>query len=93
MCATDYDGIKQSIAKVNQHLKQAQSSLSEARQFQSQLDTQMMRIQNQSKLPSEQQVSETLSGFSQLSQDFTTTFQALNAQANVRRHTVVALLK
>ncbi|GAL37081.1 hypothetical protein JCM19240_3030 [Vibrio maritimus] len=87
------DGIKQSIAKVNQHLKQAQSSLSEARQFQSQLDTQMTRIQSQSKLPSEQQVSETLSGFSQLSQDFTTTFQALNAQANVRRHTVVALLK
>jgi hypothetical protein len=53
----------------------------------------MTRIQSQSKLPSAQQVSETLSGFSQLSQDFTTTFQALNAQANVRRHTVVALLK
>lgn len=87
------DGIKQSIAKVNQHLKQAQLSLNEARQFQSQLDTQMTRIQSQSNLPSTEQVNQQLSSFNQLSQDFTTTFQALNAQANVRRHTVVALLK
>ncbi|MCY9871938.1 flagellin [Vibrio barjaei] len=87
------DGIKQSIAKVNQHLQQAQVSLNEARQFQSQLNTQMTRIQSQSNVPSSEQVSQKLNDFTQLSQDFTTTFKALNAQANVRRHTVVALLK
>ncbi|MBY6199151.1 flagellin [Vibrio hangzhouensis] len=87
------DGIKQSIAKVNQHLQQAQISLNEARQFQSQLNTQMTRIQSQSNVPSAEQVTEQLTQFNRLSQDFTTTFKALNAQANVRRHTVVALLK
>jgi hypothetical protein len=90
---TSRDGTKQSIAKVNQHLQQAQRSLSEARQFQSQINTQMDRIQSQSKLPSVEQVNQQLTDFNQLSQDFSTTFKALNAQANVRRHTVVALLK
>ncbi|MGR5457091.1 flagellin, partial [Vibrio alfacsensis] len=75
------DGIKQSIAKVNQHLQQAQVSLNEARQFQSQLNTQMTRIQSQSNVPSSEQVAQKLNDFTQLSQDFTTTFKALNAQA------------
>ena len=87
------EGIKQSIAAVNQHLQQAQSSLRESKHFQSQLNSQMSRLQSQSNLPSANQVSGSLAQFSQQSHDFTSTFQALNAQANVRRHTVVALLK
>ncbi|MGF1779220.1 flagellin [Vibrio nomapromontoriensis] len=87
------EGIKQSITTVNQHLQQAQSSLRESKQFQSQLNAQMSRLQSQSNLPSANQVSGSLAQFSQQSNDFTSTFQALNAQANVRRHTVVALLK
>ncbi|MCL9776519.1 flagellin [Vibrio methylphosphonaticus] len=87
------EGIKQSIATVNQHLQQAQSSLQESKHFQSQLNSQMSQLQSQSNLPSATQVNGSLAQFSQQSNDFTSTFRALNAQANVRRHTVVALLK
>ncbi|MFA0085449.1 flagellin [Vibrio sp. 10N.261.51.F12] len=87
------EGIKQSIATVNQHLQQAQISLQDSQQFQSQLSTQMSRIQRQSNLPTESQVEQTVTKLNQLSGDFSHTYQAMNAQANVHRHTVVALLK
>lgn len=87
------EGIKQTIVKVNQHIKQVQLSLEDAKQFNSQLNQQMHKIQRQSNVVSEQQVTQKLQQIQSLSNDFTSTFQAVNAQANVRRHTVVALLK
>ena len=87
------DGMKQTIAKVNQHLRQVQTSLQEAKAFHGELNTQMRSIQNKTAQLSVDDVNAKLDGFVQKSGDFTSTFQALNAQANVRRHTVVALLK
>ncbi|HHF2950560.1 TPA: flagellin [Vibrio diabolicus] len=87
------DGMKQTIAKVNQHLRQVQTSLQEAKAFHGELNTQMRSIQNKNAQLSVDDVNAKLDGFVQKSGEFTSTFQALNAQANVRRHTVVALLK
>lgn len=87
------DGMKQTIAKVNQHLRQVQMSLQEAKAFHGELNTQMRSIQNKTAQLSVDDVNAKLDGFVQKSGEFTSTFQALNAQANVRRHTVVALLK
>ncbi|MGS6583409.1 flagellin [Vibrio diabolicus] len=87
------DGMKQTIAKVNQHLRQVQTSLQEAKAFHGELNTQMRSIQNKTAQLSVDDVNAKLDGFVQKSCEFTSTFQALNAQANVRRHTVVALLK
>ncbi|WP_203342710.1 flagellin [Vibrio diabolicus] len=87
------DGMKQTIAKVNQHLRQVQTSLQEAKAFHGELNTQMRSIQNKTAQLSVDGVNAKLDGFVQKSGEFTSTFQALNAQANVRRHTVVALLK
>ena len=87
------DGMQQTIAKVNQHLRQVQTSLQEAKAFHGELNTQMRSIQNKTAQLSVDDVNAKLDGFVQKSGEFTSTFQALNAQANVRRHTVVALLK
>ncbi|MCG6243054.1 flagellin [Vibrio diabolicus] len=87
------DGMKQTIAKVNQHLRQVQTSLQEAKAFHGELNTQMRSIQNKTAQLSVDDVNAKLDGFVQKPGEFTSTFQALNAQANVRRHTVVALLK
>ncbi|MFH4527620.1 flagellin [Vibrio diabolicus] len=87
------DGMKQTIAKVNQHLRQVQTSLQEAKAFHGELNTQMRSIQNKTAQLSVDDVNAKLDGFVQKSGEFTSTFQALNAQAKVRRHTVVALLK
>lgn len=87
------DGMKQTIAKVNQHLRQVQTSLQEAKAFHGELNTQMRSIQNKTAQLSVDDVNAKLDSFVQKSGEFTSTFQALNAQANVRRHTVVALLK
>lgn len=87
------DGIKQSIAKVNQHLRQVHTSLEEAKVFHGELNAQMRVIQSKSSQLSVDDVNTKLDGFMATSGQFTSTFQALNAQANVRRHTVVALLK
>ncbi|WJG20714.1 flagellin [Vibrio furnissii] len=87
------DGIKQSIAKVNQHLAQAQTSLEQARQYHSELNTQMQTLRSQTRLLSREQTTEKLTQFHAAADQFSSTYQALNAQANVRRHTVVALLR
>ncbi|EDL70980.1 hypothetical protein [Vibrio campbellii] len=87
------DGIKQTIAKVNQHIRQVQTSLEEAKAFHGELNSQMRTVQSQSKQLSAADVNAKLDGFMTTSGQFSSTFQALNAQANVRRHTVVALLK
>jgi methyl-accepting chemotaxis protein len=87
------DGIKQTIAKVNQHIRQVQTSLEEAKAFHGELNSQMRTVQSQSKQLSAADVNAKLDGFMATSGQFSSTFQALNAQANVRRHTVVALLK
>jgi len=87
------DGIKQTIVKVNQHIRQVQTSLEEAKAFHGELNSQMRTVQSQSKQLSAADVNAKLDGFMATSGQFSSTFQALNAQANVRRHTVVALLK
>lgn len=87
------DGIKQGIAKVNQHLAQAQTSLEQARQYHSELNTQMQTLRSQTRLLSSEQTTEKLTQFHAAADQFSSTYQALNAQANVRRHTVVALLR
>ncbi|MEI8632603.1 flagellin [Vibrio sp. PP-XX7] len=87
------EGIKQSISTVNQHLQQVQSSLQDARQFHTELSDQMQTLRSQTQVISPEQTEQKLVQFSAASQKFTSTFQALSAQANVRRHTVVALLR
>jgi len=87
------NGIKQTIATVNQHLRQVQTSLEEARAFHGELNSQIQAVQSQANPLSAADVNAKLDGFMATSEQFSSTFQALNAQANVRRHTVVALLK
>lgn len=87
------DGIKQTIAKVNQHLKQVQTSLEQAKAFHGDLNAQVRSLQSQSHQLSVADVNTNVDRFLVASNQFSSTFQALNAQANVRRHTVVALLK
>ncbi|MCZ4373422.1 flagellin [Vibrio diazotrophicus] len=86
------DGIKQSIIKVNKHLQQTHASLEQANQYQVDIDTQMQTMKSQLNVPTSQQISQKLTHFNRASEDFASAFEALNAQANVRRHTVVALL-
>lgn len=87
------EGIKHSIARVNRHLQQVQSSLEQARGYHSELSSQMQTLRDNSQMLSADGVVEKLDRFHAAGNQFTTTFQALNAQANVRRHTVVALLR
>ncbi len=86
------DSLKQGIAKVNQHLQKVQSSLEQVKQYQSHLNDQMQTLRSQTQVLSSEQITEKLAQFNAVSGNFTTTYQALNVQANVRRHTVVALL-
>ncbi len=87
------DGIKRTIARVNQHLQQVQKSLEQAREFHSDLNVKMDSLQSQGKVLSTDEVNQALDGFADASTQFTSTYKALNAQANLRRHSVVALLK
>ncbi|MDF2152594.1 flagellin [Vibrio sp. CAU 1672] len=87
------DGIKQTIAKVNQHIRKVQTSLEDAKAFNGDLNAQLQSLQSKTNLPSVAEVNQKLEHLQTTSHQFTSAFQALNAQANVRRHTVVALLK
>ncbi len=87
------EGIKQSIARVNHHLRQVQTSLEKVKDFHGQLSHQMRAIESNTNVLSVAEVNDKLESFQSTSNLFTSAFQALNAQANVRRHTVVALLK
>ncbi len=89
------DGIKNTIIKVNQHLKQVQKSLEEARNINAELGSQMQSIQNQSTTLTIKEVNQKLAQLDALTTSgaFTSSFKALNAQANVKRHTVVALMR
>lgn len=89
------DGIKNSIVKVNQHLKQVQKSLESAREINADLSSQMQSIRNQPNMLSVSEVNEKLAQFDAFASSgpFTSAFKALNAQANVKRHTVVALMR
>ncbi|CAM3870372.1 hypothetical protein VA7868_01814 [Vibrio aerogenes CECT 7868] len=87
------DGIKKTISSVNQHLQQVQSSLQDARQFYTDLSAQMNSLRSETQTISGAETEQMLTSFSAASQRFTSVYQALNAQANVRRHTVVALLR
>ncbi|MDN3609448.1 flagellin [Vibrio ostreicida] len=87
------DGIKKTIATVNQHLRQVQSGLEQAKGIGSQLNAQMRIIHSQTSLISASQVGDKLKALDESEHQFSSVFQALNAQANVRRHSVVALLR
>jgi len=87
------EGIKQTITKVNQHLRQVQKGLEQASAFGSELSAQMAIIHSQSNLLSASEVNEKLASLTQNDGMFATAFQALNAQANVKRHSVVALIR
>lgn len=89
------DGIKNTIIKVNHHLKQVQKSLEQARSINADLGSQMQSIQKQSNTLTINEVNEKLAQFDAMSTSgaFTSSFKALNAQANVKRHTVVALMR
>ncbi|PKF51194.1 flagellin [Enterovibrio nigricans] len=87
------DGIKQTIKKVNQHLQQVHIGLGEARAFHQQLSFDMSSLRDAKKSLSIDGVNTVLANFQSSSGQFTKTFEALNAQANVKRHSVVALLK
>ncbi|MGD8234276.1 flagellin [Vibrio sp. TRT 1302] len=87
------DGIKQTIAKVNQYLRQVQTGLTQSKSIGSELSAQMEMISRQSNVLNAEQVSSELDRFSSNQATFSNAFQALNAQANVKRHSVVALLR
>lgn len=87
------DGIKQTIAKVNQYLRQVQSGLNESRKIGSELSAQMEQISRQSHVLNFDQVNSKLEHLTASEGKFSIAFQALNAQANVKRHSVVALLR
>lgn len=87
------DGIKQSIAKVNHHLHRVQSSLDQLQDQHAGLAADMASLQQQMAVISTSEVNQKLDALHASAGQFATTYQALNAQANVKRHTVVALLK
>lgn len=87
------DGIKQTIVKVNQYLRQVQVGLSESKSIGSELSAQMAQISRQSNVLSPDQVNSKLEQFTSSEATFSNAFSALNAQANVKRHSVVALLR
>ncbi len=89
---TSRESIKQGIAKINQHMQKIQDSLAQAKQFQNAIHDQMQKLRSLTPSVSSEEVSQILAQFNAVSKQFTTTYQALNSQANVRRHTVVALL-
>lgn len=87
------EGIKQTIAKVNQHFRQVQVGLEQASVIGSELTMQMQTLHKQSSIISAHQVEDKLKLFDENSGQFSTAFMALNAQANVKRHSVVALMR
>lgn len=88
------DGIRQTVGKVNQHLRQVQQSLDDIKAYQSELAKQMAQFSAQGNLGDMKAIQGKLDTFSRKTNAyFTTTYQAVSAQANVHRHTVVALLR
>ncbi|MBN3495048.1 flagellin [Vibrio neptunius] len=87
------EGVKQTIAKVNKHFRQVQIGLEQANAIGSELTMQMQTLHKQSSVISANQVQDKLKLFDDNSGQFSTAFMALNAQANVKRHSVVALMR
>lgn len=83
------EGIKRSISTINKHLNNAHISLSQAKLF----NNEILSQQDYKKDISIDQVYDIAAGFINSSETFLSTFQAINAQANVKRHTVLGLLK
>ncbi|PSV26214.1 MULTISPECIES: flagellin [unclassified Photobacterium] len=86
--------IRDTLVKVNQHLRQVQQSLDDIKAYQAVLAKQMADAKANTSLGDVKQVEEKLSQLSGAgNQQFSATYRSLAAQANVHRHTVVALLK
>ncbi|CZF84148.1 hypothetical protein [Grimontia marina] len=87
------EGIKNTISKINQHLQQVHTGLDQARQFHGELSSQINNLHQSKPVLSIEEVNTRLAQFQSSSDKFGMTFEALNAQANVKRHSVVGLLR
>ncbi|WP_318472578.1 flagellin [Photobacterium leiognathi] len=86
--------IRDTLVKVNQHLRQVQQSLDDIKAYQTALAKQMAAAKANTAVSDIKQVEDKLSQLSGTgNQQFSATYRTLAAQANVHRHTVVALLK
>ncbi|EAR57290.1 putative flagellin [Photobacterium sp. SKA34] len=86
--------IRDALVQVNQHLRQVQQSLDDIKAYQASLAKQMAAAKANTSLGDVKQVEDKLSQLSGAgNQQFSATYRSLAAQANVHRHTVVALLK
>ncbi|MDO6705537.1 flagellin [Photobacterium sp. 1_MG-2023] len=85
----DGEQIRHTMRQVNQGLQQVSKGLDQLRAFQSNLDSQIGKAMS---AQSSEQIDEKLQSMRN-HQSFAATFQVVTAQANVHRHTAVALLK
>ncbi|KKC99809.1 hypothetical protein [Photobacterium halotolerans] len=85
----DGEQIRHTMRHVNQGLQQVQKGLDQLRHFQADLDSKVGKAMAGQSAESIESKLQSL----QNSQSFAAAFQVVSAQANVHRHTVVALLK
>ncbi|MDX1301089.1 flagellin [Photobacterium sp.] len=88
------DNIRRTISKVTQGLRQVQQSIDEIKVYQTEFARQVTQIKAQINVDDIAAIEGKISSLtSAVNTNFTATYQAVSAQANVHRHTVVALLK
>jgi len=87
------EGLKSSIAQVNKLLWQARQGLEQASSIKAELNGQMQALHQSSTVISVNQVEDKLKAFDSSSGGFSNVLMSLGAQANVKRHSVVALLR
>lgn len=86
------DGIRSSISQLNRYLQQVQTSLSETRVYLGAMDQRAQQVT--AGKPGSEVLENQMQQIRHLGeQDFRSTYQAVSAQANVHRQTVVALLR
>ncbi|WP_341662408.1 flagellin [Vibrio sp.] len=87
------EGLKRSIAKVNKLLWQTRTGLEQANAIKAELNGQIQTLYQQASVISPDQVEEKFKALNLQSGSFSSALMALGAQANVKRHSVVALLR
>ncbi|GLT16381.1 flagellin [Vibrio zhanjiangensis] len=87
------EGLKRSIAKVNKLLWQTRTGLEQANSIKAELNGQIQTLHQQASVISPDQVEEKFKTLNLHSGSFSSALMALSAQANVKRHSVVALLR
>ena len=83
------ESVRQTLASVNTYLRQVHQSLDTIRGYQDQLTG---MVENSTGIVDSETIQQKLAVVNPSAANFTSTYQALSAQANVPRHTVVALL-